>query len=128
MSTTLARLQGKFHLTEVSRNFLLPTKPFYWVPMLRMLCQIPLSDRALVESLRRDGAIAWGNGNVITDEWAQAELPDERVHRRVCHAGVRGILAHQRQEARPALRKSPHLAALFSGEIEQGGGETGSIS
>ncbi|WP_438008197.1 methyltransferase [Sorangium sp. So ce321] len=75
----LARLQGKFHLTEVSRDFLLPTKPFYWGPILRMLCQLPLSDRALVDTLRRDGAVAWGNGNVITDEWAQAELPDERA-------------------------------------------------
>ncbi|AUX34696.1 MULTISPECIES: methyltransferase [Sorangium] len=77
----LVRSHGKFHLTETSRNFLIPTKPFYWGHMVRLICQVPITHGTLLETLRRDGAIAWGEGQgkVITEEWAQVDLSDERA-------------------------------------------------
>ncbi|WP_437964299.1 methyltransferase [Sorangium sp. So ce260] len=75
----LARFQGKFHLTEASRNFLLPDRPFYWGHMLRLASQVPVTHGALMETLRRDGAVAWNGGKVITEEWEKADLSEERA-------------------------------------------------
>ncbi|XYH93530.1 SAM-dependent methyltransferase [Sorangium sp. So ce1128] len=68
--------------------------------------------------------------------------PGQRLLDVGCGTGTLAVLAQQRHpgvEVHAALgcdagslrgsnaEKSPHFAALFSGEIEQGGGETGSI-
>ncbi|WP_441292712.1 methyltransferase [Sorangium sp. KYC3313] len=85
----LVQSRGKFHLTEVSRNFLLPAKPFYWGHMLRLLRQAPVSHGTLLEILRRDGALAWDQGKVITEEWAEADLSEEQAF-----AFTRGMHGH----------------------------------
>ncbi|WP_437644114.1 methyltransferase [Sorangium sp. So ce362] len=75
----LARFQGKFHLTETSRNFLLPGRPFYWGHMLRLIGQVPVSHSTLLETLRRDGAVAWDAGKAITEAWDHVDLSEERA-------------------------------------------------
>jgi hypothetical protein len=39
----LVQKAGRFRLTEVSRNFLLPESPYYWGGMLHFLRDIPFS-------------------------------------------------------------------------------------
>ena len=75
----LVSVQGRFHLTEVSRNFLLPAKPFYWGHMLRLFRDIPLSHERLLEALRKDEPSVLNDGNVVTDTWEAAELPPEQA-------------------------------------------------
>jgi len=85
MLATLASLgflswcQGKFHLTEVSHHFLIPSKPFYWGHMLRMFQKIPLSHELLMESIQRGEPTKFSEDKAIIEEWESADIPPERA-------------------------------------------------
>ena len=52
----LSTLDGRFHLTEVARTYLVPTSPFYWGSFLRRIHEVSLDCRKLLASLRRGTA------------------------------------------------------------------------
>lgn len=52
----LAQAAGRFHLTDVARNYLLPESPYYWGGFLRRIRTIPIDCNKLIESLRRGTA------------------------------------------------------------------------
>ncbi|MGK3996471.1 methyltransferase [Sorangium sp. So ce1024] len=76
----LAQQQGKFAVTELSRNYLLPTKPYYWGHMLRMLQEIPVSHTRILEALRRDQPVeGGGEGKALSEVWEAVDVPPERA-------------------------------------------------
>jgi hypothetical protein len=69
----LTQLDRKFHLTDVSRNFLLPNSPYYWGGALRLTEDLPLTASMLQEALQRDAPTLHWRGN-----WeVQEEDPDK---------------------------------------------------
>lgn len=50
----LVQQNGKFNLTKVSSNFLLPQSPYYWGGMLKLMANNPLSHSVLLEGLKND--------------------------------------------------------------------------
>ncbi|XXX79081.1 methyltransferase [Sorangium sp. So ce134] len=76
----LARRQGKFELTELSRSYLLPTKPYYWGHMLRMLQEIPVSHTRILDALRKDQPVeGGGDGKALSEVWEAVDVPPERA-------------------------------------------------
>ena len=75
MMTALALLvqaDGRFHLTDVARAFLVPGQPYYWGGMLRRIRDNPLDCRKLLGSLRRGQAAAEAR---VTEIWAAPRPP-----------------------------------------------------
>lgn len=85
MLATLASLgflswcQSKFHLTEVSYHFLIPSKPFYWGHMLHLFEKIPLSYKVLMECLLENEPTAADEDKTLTENWESADVPPERA-------------------------------------------------
>lgn len=52
----LVQADGRFHLTDVARHYLLPTSPYYWGGLLRRIRETPMECKRLIESLRRGRA------------------------------------------------------------------------
>jgi hypothetical protein len=50
----LVQHQGRFHVTDVARNFLLPDSPYYWGGMFRLVRNIPITPPSLRDLLERD--------------------------------------------------------------------------
>ncbi|HAX77722.1 MAG TPA: ubiquinone/menaquinone biosynthesis protein [Cyanobacteria bacterium UBA11162] len=80
----LVQLNGKFHLTEVSRNFLLPHSPYYWGGILHFIRNNPLSHSALLEAFRKDKATIYQDKDI----WKAHEVDEEqaRVFTRHMHS------------------------------------------
>ncbi len=74
----LVQHQGRFHITSVSRNFLLPDSPYYWGGMLHE-CRNLLNTHSLIrDTLQRDGSLSY-EGNIkisgkVTTLWENQEL------------------------------------------------------
>jgi hypothetical protein len=71
----LAQRQGRFHLTDVSRNFLLPESPYYWGGMLQLVRDIPFTRSALREALERDKPIGYQGKDV----WETHQVDPEQA-------------------------------------------------
>jgi hypothetical protein len=67
---------GRYHLTDASRNFLLPESPYYWGHLLRRFRDAPITHEAVREALQRDVLIGKER---ITKSWESGELEDERA-------------------------------------------------
>ncbi len=50
----LVQQNGKFNITKVSSNFLLPPSPYYWGGILKLMANNPLSHSVLLEGLKND--------------------------------------------------------------------------
>src|SRR5690242_14891369 len=68
----LMQARGRFHLTDLSRAYLLPSSPYYWGGMLRRIRDNPLDCARLLDSLRRGKAAAEAR---MTGTWEAAEPP-----------------------------------------------------
>lgn len=64
----LSQHAGRFSLTDVSRNFLLPDSPYYWSGMLTLVRDVPTTYSALRQALERDRPIAYGEQENIFEE------------------------------------------------------------
>lgn len=71
----LVQQNGKFSITEVSRNFLLPQSPFYWGGILHLMRSTPLSHSSLLEALRKDRATIYEDKDI----WETHELEIEQA-------------------------------------------------
>lgn len=67
---------GRFHLTEVARTYLLPGAPYYWGGFLRRIRNNPLDCAKLADALRRGKAAAEAR---VTDTWAAPTPPAEAL-------------------------------------------------
>lgn len=54
----VVQIDGRLHLTDVARTFMLPESPYFWGAFLRQIFDAPLDSRKLFESLRRGTAAA----------------------------------------------------------------------
>lgn len=87
----LAQHGGRFRITEVTRNFLLPSSPYYWGGMLRFVRDIPITRQALQEVLVKDRP----KDGTMDEMWEAHELKPEMakaftsaMHSRSLHLGV----------------------------------------
>ncbi|MBD2772768.1 methyltransferase [Iningainema tapete] len=71
----LVQHNGKFQLTGVSRNFLLPESPYYWGGMLKLMAKNPLSHSTLLEALKNDRSSVYQDQNV----WVIHEIEPEKA-------------------------------------------------
>jgi acetylserotonin N-methyltransferase len=76
----LVQYLGRYHLTQTARNFLLPSSPFYWGPVLALIRQAPMTHGDVVEALSAPEATsrwdvpiadrpsnAWSEGQIAPD-------------------------------------------------------------
>lgn len=71
----LVRILDKYHLAEVSRNYLIPESPFYWGNTLRLTEEVPLTAAILQNALERDGNMLYN----YRDSWEVHEENSERA-------------------------------------------------
>ncbi|MBW4562755.1 MAG: class I SAM-dependent methyltransferase [Mojavia pulchra JT2-VF2] len=71
----LVQQSGKFHITEVSRNFLLPNSPYYWGGILHLMRSTPLSHSSLLEALQTDKSTIYDDQDI----WETHELEPEQA-------------------------------------------------
>ncbi|MEA5593062.1 methyltransferase [Rivularia sp. UHCC 0363] len=71
----LVQQNGKFNLTQVSRNFLLPQSPCYWGGMLKLMANNPLSHSVLLEALTNDRSSVYQEQDV----WEAHEVEVEKA-------------------------------------------------
>jgi len=86
MVATLASLgllipfDGKFHLTDISRTYLVPGKPFYWGDVLAVWRKVQVTSEGLLTAMRRDTPPPKQDGTSATiDEWAAAKMTPDRA-------------------------------------------------
>lgn len=80
----LVQRDGRFHLTDVARNFLLKDSPYYWGGIFNLLAEVPFKVSELIEALRRDKPQGLGG----VDLWERNEVDPEqaRVFTRAMHS------------------------------------------
>ena len=79
----LVQADSRFHLTEVSRDYLLPDSPYYWGGFLQRIRNIPLECNKLIAGLRRGTA---ARGARVSGELWRAPLPPPEAIRSFTHA------------------------------------------
>lgn len=91
----LVQHEGRFHLTDTARNFLLPSSPTYWGGMLRFARGVPVTHEALLSALRKDRP----RGGTMEEMWEEHEMEPEKakaftaaMHARSFHLGVAAAL------------------------------------
>jgi hypothetical protein len=71
----LAQRAGRFYLTDLSRNYLVPESPYYWGPLIRFFREAPINWSSLREALEKDKQ----PGLVGDDIWETHEIDPERA-------------------------------------------------
>ena len=71
----VAQHDGRFRITEVARNFLLPSSPYYWGGMLRLVRDIPLTHSALLGALKKDKPMGYSG----EDLWERHQVDPEQA-------------------------------------------------
>jgi hypothetical protein len=87
----LVQYDGRFHLSDVARSFLLPDSPTYWGGMLQFARGLPVTHEALLSALRKDRP----RGGTMEGMWEEHEMEPEKarafthaMHTRSFHLGV----------------------------------------
>lgn len=104
----LARNQGAYHLTDVSRNYLVPSKPFYWGHMFRLVREVTISHETVLRALTKDTPADSADGKPLSEEW---EAVDMRADRAI--ALTRGMHSHSFSSA-VALARHADLSGVKS--------------
>jgi len=76
----LAQHQGRYSLSETSRNFLLPSSDYYWGGVLKVFRDNPITHAGLIDAISQDksrqGPTA-GSDLPNTEPWEKGDLPPE---------------------------------------------------
>ena len=73
----IAQIEGKFHLTDSGRTYLVPGSPYYWGPLLHRIRDNPLDCKRLLSALRRGTAAQEAS---VTAMWqAASPAPPEAL-------------------------------------------------
>ena len=80
----LEQRRGQFHLTNATRNFLLPDSPYYWGGIFELVRDIPFTCSSLREALQKDKPIGYEGEDI----WETHELDPEqaRLFTRAMHS------------------------------------------
>jgi len=62
----LVQHDGRYHLTETARTYLLPSSPYYWGPVLSMMRRVEFSYASVMAALKAPEAAS---------RWEQAGTP-----------------------------------------------------
>ncbi|MBX3160049.1 MAG: methyltransferase domain-containing protein [Deltaproteobacteria bacterium] len=114
----LTRLDGRFHLTDVARTYLLPESPYYWGGFLRRIRDNPIDCKKIADSLRRGTAMR--DARVTGELWGRPQPPPEalRGFTHAMHAHSFGL----------AVRVCAELAVPANTRLLDVGGGSGSYS
>jgi hypothetical protein len=79
----IVKRNGKFHLNELSRCYLLPESPHYWGGVLHTVRDMPVSHSMIMEAIRHDtpGKDDYNATGRITDEWKRPDFDDEKARK-----------------------------------------------
>jgi acetylserotonin N-methyltransferase len=113
----LVQLDGRYHLSEVARTYLVPGSPYYWGGMLRRIRDNPLDCRRLAGALRQGRAAADAR---VTGLWEVPEPPAEAL--------VGFTHAMHAHSFALAMRVAPALGLPATGTLLDVGGGSGSYS
>lgn len=80
----LVQHQGRFSITDVSRNFLLPESPYYWGGVLRVFQNVPAVCGLIRDRLYNREPLIYDDGKTalsgkITDLWEKQKLNPEHA-------------------------------------------------
>lgn len=114
----LAQADGVFHLTDVARQYLVPTSPFYWGGFLRRIRDNPIDCKRLIDSLRRGAAAR--EAPVTGEMWRAPQRSPEALE-----AFTHAMHAHS---FALAMRAVPALALDSARKLLDVGGGSGSFS
>ena len=64
--------EGRYSISHVSRNFLLPDSEFYWGPVLSVMRRAPPSHAGVVAALKPEPQVA----NAPTQAWESGDVPE----------------------------------------------------
>jgi len=76
----LVQRDGRYYLTEFSRNYLLPSSPFYWGPVLGMMRRVEITHASVLASLKApETSSHWalGGGDAPIDAWSEGNIAPE---------------------------------------------------
>jgi cyclopropane fatty-acyl-phospholipid synthase-like methyltransferase len=71
----LARHGGKYRITDLSREFLLPESPYYWGGILKQFRELPMTYDMLLAAVRKNSFTMYGD----QDTWEAHEQSVERA-------------------------------------------------
>jgi predicted O-methyltransferase YrrM len=71
----LGKLNDKFYLTDVARNFLLKDSLYYWGGLLRMMRNQPVTSSGIIEALRNDLPVFYKNQDI----WETHQIDSEQA-------------------------------------------------
>ena len=75
----LVQRQGRFHLTNTARTYLLPDSAYYYGPFLRLMSNRPVTTASLRDWLKKDADGAQGDAHALVHDWQSGELSAERA-------------------------------------------------
>jgi hypothetical protein len=73
----LVQRQGRFHLTDTARTYLLPDSSYYYGAFLRPMSNRPVSAANLRDWLKKDADAAHRDADGIAQDWQSGELSAE---------------------------------------------------
>jgi len=79
----LAQADGKFHVTDLTREYLVPDSPYYWGGLLRRIRDAPIDCNKLIATLRRGAA---GREAHVSGELWRAPQPPAAALESFTHA------------------------------------------
>lgn len=77
----IIKLNGVFHLNDLSRSYLLPDSPHYWGGVLHSVRDTPVSHAMIMDAIRRDSGeyTLSKQFRKFTDDWNRKALTDEQA-------------------------------------------------
>ena len=76
----LVQHDGRYHLTETARTYLLPSSPYYWGPVLSMMRRVEFSYASVMAALKApEAASRWeqADGDAPIDAWSSGDIAPE---------------------------------------------------
>jgi predicted O-methyltransferase YrrM len=76
----LVQRDGRYHVTQTARNYLLRSSPYYWGPVLSMMRRVEMSNASVLASLKApETASHWAaaGGDAPIDAWSQGNIAPE---------------------------------------------------
>jgi hypothetical protein len=108
----LVRRQGRFHLTDAARAFLLPDSPYYYGPLLRLTRERPASHAAMRDALRGEKPHLQDELGGLMDAWAGGDIAFSNVFHDWDRASCRHLAGRSLEALPPGGRIYVHEMLL----------------
>jgi SAM-dependent methyltransferase len=109
---------GRYHLAEAARNYLLPSAPCYWGPVLALIRDIPMAHRDVVRALQAPESLSQWNVSSPdrpSNVWTEGRLPPETASAIASYMQANCVLAARALADRVDLSGVSHLLDVGAG-------------